>query len=196
MKKFIPVALGALVVLSSALYTLADIPRPPKPSPTPAAGKPVLHTELTIVPDPKGSEARLQIAPSDLKILREALASVDSNPTTWERLSQSSTRTIIAGAFLFLSISLAGVWLARSDRRRSRIAAAVVFGVALVGAASMIANANAGPPGTYLWRGLPQALTEGKSTNGGLDIEIMPEGYGMKLIVPSRDFKKPDHQEE
>jgi len=196
MKKFIPLAFGALLLLSSALYVLADIARPPRPSPSPAAGKVVLPTSLTIVPDAKGSEARLQIAPSDLKILREALASVGSNPTTWQRLSQSSTRTIIAGVFLFLSISFAGVWLARSDKRRSRIAAALVFGVAVVGAASVIANANAGPPGSYLWRGLPQALTEGRSTNGGLDIEIMPEGYGIKLIVPSREFKKPDHPEE
>jgi len=194
MKKFIPVACGTLLLLTIAVFVLADIPRP-RPSSSPGAGKLALHTELTIVPDAKTFEARLQIPQSELKSLREALASVDSNPTTWQRLSQSSTRTIIAGAFMFLSISFAGIWLARSDKRRSRIAAAVVFGVAVVGAASMIANANAGPPGSYQWRGLPQALTEGKSTNGGLDIEIMPEGHDIKLIVPSREFKKPAHQE-
>src|SRR4051812_46598138 len=100
MKKFIPLALGSLLLLSSAAYVLADIARPPQPSPSPATGKVVLHTRLSIVPDAKTYEARLQISQAELKSLREALASVDSNPTAWQRLSHSSTRTIIAGAFL------------------------------------------------------------------------------------------------
>ena len=35
----------------------------------------------------------------------------------------------------------------------------------------VIVRANAGPPGTYLWRNLPTNLTRGEATRGGLDIE-------------------------
>jgi hypothetical protein len=57
--------------------------------------------------------------------------------------------------------------------------------VGLLGAATVIVRANAGPPGTYLWRNLPTNLTKGEATRGGLDIEIVPgDDSGIKLIVP------------
>ena len=66
------------------------------------------------------------------------------------------------------------------------------MGTAVIGAAAIIARANAGLPGSYLWRKLPQNFSKGTPTYGGIDIEIVPDasdGSGMKLIIPA----KPDH---
>ena len=101
-------------------------------------------------------EAKLQISQESLKYLRDALASGQvSNPSLGQRIAQSSTRTIVAGLFLFFSVSFAGVWLARSATRRSHKAiAAVLLGVTVISAAAIITNANAGPPGYVRWAGL------------------------------------------
>jgi hypothetical protein len=91
---------------------------------------------------------------------------------------------------MFLSLSFAGVWLARSLQTRGQKAVAtLLLGAAVLGGAAIIASANAGPPGLYFWRKLPQNLSKGAATNGGLDIEIVPDssaGGGLKLIVPLR----------
>ena len=130
----------------------------------------------------------MQISQESLKRLQEAMASAQvSTPSMGERIAQSSTRTIIAGLFLFLSVSFAGVWLARASSRRSHKAIAVVLlGVAVLSAAAIITHANAGPPGYVRWAGLPKALSEGRPTSGGLDIQIVPDGHGMTLIIPIR----------
>ena len=97
---------------------------------------------------------------------------------------------MLAGVFMFLSLSFAGVWLARSVQTRGQKAiAAFLMGTAVIGAAAIIARANAGPPGSYLWRKLPQNLSKGTPTYGGVDIEIVPDandGSRMKLIIPTR----------
>jgi len=190
---------AGLLLLASIVYAFADIARP-KPSPEPSKeGKVVFHTGLTIVPDAKIYEARLQISQESLQNLREALATVPANvpanQSMIQRVAHSSTRTIMAGVFLFLSVSFAGVWLARSGRRRSHKAiAAVLLFAAVIGAATVITRANAGPPGWYRWAGLPQALKDGKETAGSLDIEIVPEGNGMRLIIPTRRVNKPNEE--
>ena len=98
----------------------------------------------------------------------------------------SSTRTMVAGMFMFLAVSFAGIWLARSSQRRTQKAIAAVLLVAgTLGAATVIVRANAGPPGSYYWKKLPENLNKGESTRGGLDIEIVPgDDDGIKLIVP------------
>jgi hypothetical protein len=105
------------------------------------------------------------------------------------RLTRSSTQTIVAGLFMFLSLSFAGVWLARSVQSRGRkTIAALLICTAAIGSAAIIAKANAGPPGSYYWKKLPQNLSQGKETHGGLDIEIVPDATdgsrGMTLILP------------
>ena len=185
------------LLLTVLAYANADL-RVPRPSPSPAReGKIVLHTGLTILTDPKSYEARLQISARDLKSLNEALATVQTtNPTMMQRVSQSSSRTIMAALFLFLAVSFAGVWLARGGQRRShRVAAAVLLVMAVIGAATVITRANAGPPGSYRWRGLPQALSEGRPTSGGVDIEIVPDESGMKLIMPLKKNGSPNDEE-
>lgn len=179
-----------ITMISSTTY--ADIARP-KPSP-PKEGRVVLHTGLTIEPDAKASEARLQIRQSDLKELRAALDALPANAGFAASVARSSTRTIVAGFLLFVSISLAGVWLARSKRggvrmgRGQKTAVVILLAAATLGATAIMTRANAGPPGYYRWRNLPQALLDGKSTTGGLDIEIVPDDPNsstpMRLIIP------------
>jgi hypothetical protein len=187
MKQFF--SLGALcLLLALAIPAYGDIAKPKeKPSPSPELPKFVLHTRLVVVPDNKAWEAKLQISQSSLQELRAALA--NGNESTAQSITRSSTRTIMAGVFMFLSLSFAGVWLARSMQTRGQKAvAALLFGTAVIGAAAIIAQANAGPPGSYYWKKLPQNLTKGAPTSGGLDIEIVSDGdigsSGMQLILP------------
>jgi hypothetical protein len=188
MKQFF--RLGVLCLLLAPAAAFGDIARPrPNPSPSPELPKIVLHTRLVIEPDNKAWEARLQISQSSLQELRAALGNAPGNESAVQSVTHSSTRTIVAGVFMFLSLSFAGVWLARSVQSRGQKAvAALLFGTAVIGAATMIAQANAGPPGSYYWKKLPQNLSKGAPTSGGVDIEIVPDGdigsSGMKLILP------------
>jgi hypothetical protein len=193
MKRTVVLGAAALLLIASAVYTFGDIARP---KPTPQQGKVIFHTGLQIVPDAKSYEARLQISQATLQRLREATANTSSaNPSMAQRLMQSSTRTVMAGMFMFLAISFAGVWLARSSQRRSQKAvAAIVMVIGMLGAATVIVRANAGPPGYYYWQNLPQNLTNGKDTRGGLEIEIVPGDDNIKLIVPMKSTKKPGEE--
>jgi hypothetical protein len=177
------------LLLATAVPTYADIARP-HPSPSPQVPKTIFHTRLAIVPDGKAWEARLQISQSDLQELRAALNATPGNNSASASIVRSSTRTILAGLFMFLSLSFAGIWLARSAQSRGQKAmTALLLSTAVVGAAAIITQANAGPPGSYYWRRLPQNLTKGAPTNGGLDIVVVPDGSdgsGMKLIIPTR----------
>ena len=175
------------LLISAALPAFGDIARP---KPSPELPKILLHTSLTVVPDNKAYEARLQISQSSLQELRAALADLPGNESMAQSISRSSTRTIIAGVFMFLSLSFAGVWLARSVQTRSQKAVvALLFCTAVMSAAAVMTQANAGPPGSFYWKKLPQNLSKGAPTNGGIDIELVAdsnEGSGMKLIIPIR----------
>lgn len=180
------------IVLLTVVWTHpanADLAKP-KPPADKVEPKYVLHTSLEIAPDPKAFEAKLQITESDLKTLRAALDGAGGNAPVAASISQSPTRTIIAGLLMFLSVSIAGVLFARSGSfgRTQKTIGALVLLATMLGAAAIITRGNAGPPGSYRWRNLPQALAEGKSTAGGLDIEVIPDdartGANMKLIIP------------
>ena len=170
-----------------AITANGDIARP---KPSPEAPKILLHTSLTIIPDSKVYEAKLQISQSSLQELRAALANDPGTGSMAQGITRNSTRTILAGLFMFLSLSFAGVWLARSMQTRSqKTVATLLFATALISTAAMLAQANAGPPGSYYWRKLPQNLSKGAPTNGGIDIEVVPDagdGSGLKLIMPTR----------
>jgi hypothetical protein len=158
----------------------------------------VLHAGLEIATDAKAYEARLQIPASTLKNFQASLEG-GGNTTIAASIGQSRTRTIIAGLLMFLSISIAGVLFARSSSfgRAQKTVAGVILIVTMLGAAAIITRGNAGPPGSYRWRNLPQALAEGKSTVGGVDVEIVPDdamnGSNMRLIIP---LKKQNSGEE
>jgi hypothetical protein len=194
MKAILFICSLCLLFLTITPIVDADLAKP-KQSPTASQSRTVLHTSLEIVPDSKIFEARLQIPQSQLQEFRAALDSAAGNTTIAASVTRGSARTIIAGALLFLSFSFAGVWLARSRNpanasRTTKAIVAAVIAFATIGAAAIITRGNAGPPGYYRWRNLPQALSDGKSTAGGVDIEIVPDDpnsrSGMKLLIPLR----------
>src|SRR5262245_14048868 len=181
-----------LFMFAIATVAFADIARP---KPSPVANTPSLHTYMEIVPDSKAYEMRLQMSQDTFNSLRAGVIDAPRNPTISQRISQSPFRTIIAGSFLFLSVAVGGLLLIRSEQKSRRIAAALVIGAAVLGAATIITQANAGPPGYVRWQRLPQALSEGRSTQGDVDIEIVGEGRGIKLIVPLRNVTPPKNEE-
>jgi hypothetical protein len=178
----------SVLMLATAMTVNADIARP-RPSVSPASEpKQVMNTGLQIVPDSKVYQAHLQISQHTLKELVDAVDAGTTSRSFAERIASNSASTIVAGLFLFMSISFAGVWFVRSAGSRTRIqkaAAAVLIGVAVLGAATLITRANAGPPPGYVWRNLPKNLSAGQATNGGLIVEIVADGGSpIKLIIP------------
>jgi hypothetical protein len=193
---------GCLVVLAlSVVLVRADIA---KPKTTPQENK-SLYTSLEVIPDAKATEARLQIRQSTLNDLRAALNGEPRNATLASTITRSSTRTIIAGLLMFLSVSFGGVWLVRAFRsgqglrRTEKIAAIALIAVATFGAAAIMTRGNAGPPPAYRWRNLPTALAGGQSTYGPVILEIVPDdpnsSLGMKLTIPLKK-QKPNGEDE
>jgi len=192
MKRTIVLCAAGLLLIASAVYSFGDIARP-KVTPTAKEGKTVLYTSMPVKPDPKAYEARLQISPSTLQSIAREAGNMSSNDSVTQRLMHSSTRTMMAGLFMFLAVSFAGVWLARSSQRRNHKAiAAVILIATMFGLATVIVRANAGPPGYLRWQGLPQNLKAGKPTGGGINIEIVPgDDSTITLIVPLRKVENP-----
>ena len=180
-------ALGMIVTISLTAY--ADIARP-KPEPSkPAEPRELVHTNIEIVPDPKTyGGARLQLSDSTVKELRDALNAGTTAQSFTQRLTHSPTNTIVAGVLLFMSVSFAGIWLVRSsgsaNSRGQKLVAGALVGIATLGAAAVITQANAGPPPAHFWRNLTKNLNAGRPTNGSVVIEIVPDSVGTKLIVP------------
>ena len=142
----------------------------------------VLHTGLEITTDAKAYEAKLQIPQSQLQSFRAALDGAPGNPPIVAGIALSAPRTIIAGLLMFLAVSVAGVLLARSSSfgRTQKAVGAIVLVAVVLGAAAIITRGNAGPPGSYRWRNLPQALAEGEATIGGVDVEIVPDDASLR----------------
>jgi hypothetical protein len=184
-KPMLTISLLALM-LAAAVTAYADIAKP-KPSPA-SEPKQVMNTGMEIVPDAKVYQAHIQISQSTITELRDALNAGTTSRSFSERIKQSPTGTIVAGLLLFMSVSFAGVWFARSASLQSRgqkAAAAVLISIATLGAAAIITRANAGPPPGYLWRNLPKNLSAGQTTHGGVIVEIVPDGgTAIKLIIP------------
>lgn len=163
------------------------------PTPVPDSikpGKVVMHTSLEVVPDARSSEARLQITQATLNDLRADIGG-SSNAPIAAVVGQSRTRTIVAGLLMFFAVSVAGVLIARKARsfgRAQRAVVALVFFGSVLTATTIVTSGNAGPPGWYRWKNLPQALTQGQPTAGGVDIEIVPDsemkGVRFRLIIP------------
>ena len=187
---------GLVLALAASMPIYADIARPARPTrPLPPVEKPkvVLHTSMVVTTDSKAYDARLQISPESLNALRAALGDMPGNGSTApstggsisQRLADSSTRTVMAGLLMFLSLSFAGIWLARSVQTRGqKTVAGLLLGTAVIGAAAIITQANAGPPPSWQWRKLSANLTQGRPTYASVNIEIVSEGNGIKLIVP------------
>src|SRR5882724_6890573 len=192
MKRTLFATVAILALLASAIFAFADVARP---KPTPAEPKSLFYTGLTITSDPRKYEATLQISENTLKRLQEAAGPKGETTSLSQRIMHSSGRTMIAGVFMFLAISFAGVWFARSGQRRNHKAVAAVLLIAIAfGVGTVIVRANAGPPGYIRWQNLPQSLKDGKDTSGGLMIEVVPGDENMKLIIPLRKSGKPGEE--
>ena len=176
--------LVAFLLLTAFSTANADVAKPKPPT------KPVLHTSLEIVPDSKLYEAKLQISQSDFASLRAAADGGGGSSPVVGGIAFSAPRTILAGLLMFMAVSVAGVLLARSSSfgRAQKTIAAVLLVAVVLGAAAIITRGNAGPPGSWRWRNLPQALSDGKPTLGGVDVEIVPDeqmnGRTMRLLIP------------
>src|SRR5262249_5188545 len=122
----------ALVLAATAVFSFGDIPRP-----TPSPHK-FLHSGLTIAVDQKKewSVARLQISEATLGRLNSIAGTVSNDGAMSQGITQSSTKTVMAGLFMFLAVSFAGVWLVRTSQKRSQKAiAAAIIAVAVLSAA-------------------------------------------------------------
>jgi hypothetical protein len=185
MKSILISAAAMLALAGAAVFAFGDIARP-KTAGSPEA-RTVLYSGLTIVTDSKAYDAKLQISEATLKRISEGAAREGSSASLIQNISHSSTRTMMAGVFMFLAVSFAGVWFARSNQRRNAKAMVTVLIVAFIfGIGTVMVHANAGPPGYIRWQNLPQSLKDGKPTYGGVDIEIVPGDDNIKLIVPLR----------
>jgi hypothetical protein len=192
MKRTLFATIAILALLASAIYAFADVARP---KPSPAEPKSLFYTGMTITSDPKKYEATLQISENTLRRLQEAAGRNGENTSLSQSIMHSSGRTMMAGVFMFLAISFAGVWFARSSQRRNHKAVAAVLLIAIAfGVGTVIVRANAGPPGYIRWQNLPQSLKDGKDTSGGLMIEVVPGDDNMKLIIPLRKSGKPGEE--
>jgi hypothetical protein len=198
MKPVLVISCFALV-LTAAVVARADIPRP-KPTASPEGT--YSFSSLEIVPDSKATNATLQIRQSEFNNLRAGLDGSPQKQGVVASITNSRTRTIIAGMLLFMSVSFAGVWLARSrasiSKGQKAIAIAII-GVATLGAAAIVTHGNAGPPPSYRWRNLATALSAGESTAGPVVLQVVPDDQlpntGARLTIPLKKQNKKGEDE-
>ncbi len=89
MKRTLILSTAICALLASTIYAFGDIARP---KPTPAEGKPIFYTGLTIVPDAKSYEARLQISQETLKRIHAAAANNSDQSSMIQSVTHSSVR--------------------------------------------------------------------------------------------------------
>ena len=181
--------LAALVLLlAAASPAFADIALPKKPGANPNEIRRDLPTARMVIERVEGlREARLQIPRSRLQEMGLA-AGIEAGGG--QSASLKSTGTVIGGLFISLAVVLTGLLLVRSRRglRVGRAAAVVALCVLAAGAAAVVTYANVAPPpglrpqdpGT-----LVKAVT-GAPLSGAIRVEVVDEGYEIKLLVPAR----------
>ncbi|MFY9622629.1 MAG: hypothetical protein WAM70_04750 [Pyrinomonadaceae bacterium] len=192
MKRILISTAAIAALLTSFAFAFGDIARPKPTKPIEPIRQISVNSSLTITSDSKISDARVLIPAETLKELNEAVQRGDDSASLMQSIRHSSTRTMMAGLFMFLAVSFAGVWLARSNQRRNIKAVAAVLVIAFVfGFATVIVRANAGPPGYVRWRNLAQNLKDGKETDADVSIEIVPGDGDIKVIIPVRNPNRP-----
>jgi hypothetical protein len=174
------------VLLAAASPAFADLALPKKPA-EPNEVRRDLPTARMVIERVEGlREARLQIPGSRLQELRLA-AGIDAGGG--QSASLKSAGTIVGGVFISLAVVLTGLLLVRSRRRVAlgRVTAALIVCACAAGVAGGIAYANVAPPpglrpqdpGT-----LVKAVT-GAPLSGAIRVEVVDEGYEIKLLIPA-----------
>lgn len=177
------------LLLAAAVPVLADIALPKKPGANPNEIRRDLPTARMVIERVEGlREARLQIPRSRLQEMGLAAAGIEGGGSSFA--SFKSAGTIVGGLFISLAIVLTGLLLVRSRRglRVGRAATALVLCACAVGAAAVVTYANIAPPpglrpqdpGT-----LVKAVT-GAPLSGAIRVEVVDEGFEIKLLVPAR----------
>jgi hypothetical protein len=186
------------LLLAAASPAFADIALPKKPAADPNEVRRDLPTARMTIERVEGlREARLQIPGSRLQELRLA-AGLDAGGG--QSASLKSAGTIVGGVFISLAVVLTGLLLVRSRRglRVGRAATALVLCACAAGAAAVAAYANAAPPpglrpqdpGT-----LVRAVT-GAPLSGAIRVEVVDEGYEIKLLIPAKARTNKGDEEE
>lgn len=186
------------LLLAAASPAFADIALPKKPGADNNEIRRDLPTARLIIERVEGlREARLQIPGSRLQELRLA-AGIDAGGG--QSASMKSAGTIVGGIFISLAVVLTGLLLVRSRRglRVGRAAAAVALCVCAAGVVAVAAYANVAPPpglrpqdpGT-----LVKAVT-GAPLSGAIRVEVVDEGYEIKLLIPAKARNSRGDEEE
>lgn len=174
------------LLLAAASPAFADIALPKKPAADPNEVRRDLPTARMTIERVEGlREARLQIPGSRLQELRLA-AGIDAGGGQSASLKSAGT---IVGLFISLAVVLTGLLLVRSRRglRVGRASAVLVLCACAAGAAAVAAYANVAPPpglrpqdpGTLI-----QAV-KGAPLSGAIRVEVVDEGYEIKLLIPA-----------
>jgi hypothetical protein len=176
------------LLLAAASPAFADIALPKRPGADNSGIRRDLPAARMTIERVEGlREARLQIPRSRLQEMGLA-AGVEAGGA--QAATFKSAGTIVGGIFISLAVVLSGLLLARSRRglRVGRAAAALVLCACAAGAAAVAAYANAAPPpglrpqdpGT-----LVKAVT-GAPLAGSIRVEVVDEGYEIKLLIPAK----------
>ena len=186
------------LLLAAASPAFADIALPKKPATDPNEIRRDLPTARMVIERVEGlREARLQIPRSRLQEmgLAAGIEAGGAQPAAFK-----SAGTIVGGVFISLAVVLTGLLLVRSRRglRVGRAAAAVALCACAAGAAAVVTYANVAPPpglrpqdpGT-----LVRAVT-GAPLSGAIRVEVVDEGYVIKLLVPAKARTNRGDEEE
>lgn len=185
------------LLLAAASPAFADIALPKKPAADPNEVRRDLPTARMTIERVEGlREARLQIPGSRLQELRLA-AGIDAGGGQSASLKSAGT---IVGLFISLAVVLTGLLLVRSRRglRVGRASAVLVLCACAAGAAAVAAYANVAPPpglrpqdpGTLI-----QAV-KGAPLSGAIRVEVVDEGYEIKLLIPAAKARAGKGDEE
>lgn len=177
------------LLLAAASPAFADIALPKKPANNPNEIRRDLPTARMVIERVEGlREARLQIPGSRLQELR--LAAGVEGGGGGQAVTFKSAGTIVGGIFISLAAVLTGLLLVRSRRGVGvgRAAAAVVLCACAAAAAAVAAYANAAPPPGLRLQDpgtLVKAVT-GAPLAGSIRVEVVDEGYEIKLLIPAK----------
>jgi hypothetical protein len=183
------------LLLAAAAPAFADIALPKRPGADPNEIRRDLPTARMTIERVEGlREARLQIPRSRLQEMGLG-AGIEAGGAGFR-----SAGTIVGGLFISLAVVLTGLLLVRSRRglKVGRAAAGLALCACAAAVAAVTAYANIGPPpglrpqdpGT-----LVKAVT-GAPLSGAIRVEVVDEGYQIKLLVPARARNNRGDEEE
>ena len=190
-KLFLSLALAAAFA-TAAMADIAPVD-PPKPAPKP--GNPTVASKIEFAFRKDITRARLQIPrPLLNSFTAETAAATDDSGTF------GSTSVIVGGSLMSLALVFGGLWMFRSPlsvARKTTAAAAVAVAAGSIFA--LVANANVGPPRDPFH--LDSSIFTKKAIDGiwgqfaEIDVEIVPSGNRVRLLVPMEAAKDSNKKE-